>query len=97
MLRILVNNGLLGHEGSSGLGVYDRILMNNENQVVGMWAENLSLHGLMHPVEIIAFMLIDDGDDSRAQRENALDPVHQIVGINFGGHVFKRYCSVLVY
>ena len=51
----------------------------------------------MHPVEIIAFMLIDDGDESRAQRENALDPVHQIVGINFGGHVFKRYCSVLVY
>ena len=82
-------NGLLGHESSSGLGIYDRILMNNENQAVGMWAENIVFES-KDPVEIVALMLINDGDSTRAQRENALDPFHQIVGVAFGTHVFKN-------
>ena len=89
-------HGLLGHESSSGLGVYDRILMNNDNQAVGMWAENITYES-MHPVEIVALMLIDDGDSKRTQRENALDPIHQIAGVSFGGHVFKYFVTVIVY
>ncbi|CAI2366852.1 unnamed protein product [Moneuplotes crassus] len=86
-------NGLLGHESSSGLGIYDRILMNNDNQAVGMWAENIVFE-VSDPVEIVALMLIDDGDSMKARRENALDPAHQIVGISFGSHVFKGYVTV---
>lgn len=89
-------NGLLGHESSSGLGVYDRILMNNDNQAVGMWAENI-VYESIHPVEIVALMLINDGDSLRPQRENALDAAHQYVGIDFGGHVFKYSVTVLDY
>lgn len=65
--------------------------MNNDNQAVGMWAENLLFFDLMHPVEILAYMLIDESDEKRSQRENALDPSHQMVGMSFGGHVFKKY------
>jgi len=89
-------NGLLGHESSSGLSIYDRILINNDNQAVGMYAENIIFES-MHPVEIVALMLIDDGDSLRSRREHALDPGHQSVGISFGGHVFKYFVTVIDY
>lgn len=89
-------NGLTGHEGSSGLNTYDRIQINCEGRAMGLWAENLMFE-FAKPVEILAFMLINDGDTGRAKRDLALDPTHTLVGMAYGAHVFKYFISVQVY
>jgi len=58
------SKGTIGHESSSGLDTYDRLQMNCENKVIGMWAENI-VYELSSGVEIIVWMLIDDGDPVR--------------------------------
>ncbi|CAI2367052.1 unnamed protein product [Moneuplotes crassus] len=73
-------NGLLSHESSSGLGIYDRIFMSNDNQAVGMWAENIVFE-VSDPVEIVALMLIDDGDSTPIKWQNKRNDVCKPEGI----------------
>ena len=56
--------GTIGHESSSGLDTYDRLQMNCENKVIGMWAENI-VYELSTGIEIVVLMLLNDGDELR--------------------------------
>jgi len=53
--------GTIGHESSSGLDTYDRLQMNCENKVIGMWAENI-VYEVCSGIEVILLMLLDDGN-----------------------------------
>lgn len=67
--------GLVGHTSSSGLDTYDRLMMNCDNKLIGMWAENL-VYEVSTGIEIVVLMLLDDGEPSRRSRLHALDRTH---------------------
>lgn len=77
--------GGYGHEGSSGLNMFDRLKSYTE-LVPGMLAENV-LYGTQNPIEAIMLMLIDDGDEMKKMRENLIDPTHKMFGMATGKHI----------
>lgn len=85
----LGTTGEMGHQGSDESGVGDRLERYGTWQ--GRWAENLS-DGKQTAEAIVAEWLIDDGVESRRDRNNLLDPEFQKAGVSCAPH--SRYDSI---
>ena len=87
-------NGLIGHEGSDGNILSDRIERYSE------WdeacAENIDL-GFKIADNIILNILIDDGADDRNQRINLFSANYKYIGIGCAKHKDYNHCSVFIY
>ena len=87
-------NSLIGHEGSDGSMLSDRIERYSE------WdeacAENIDL-GFKVADNIILNILIDDGEDRRNQRINLFSTNYKYIGIGCAKHKDYNHCSVFIY
>lgn len=87
-------NGLIGHEGSNGNLLADRIEKYCEWD--DLCAENLDF-GFKNADNIILNMLIDDGSPERNQRANLFSETFNYIGIGCSGHTKYNHCSVIVF
>jgi hypothetical protein len=87
-------NCLVGHDGSDGSMLSDRIERYTE------WddtcAESIDI-GFKVAENIILNILIDDGADGRNQRINLFSQVYRYIGIGCAKHNEYNHCSVFVY
>ena len=87
-------NGLIGHDGSDGSLLSDRIERYSE------WdescAENIDL-GFKVADNIILNILIDDGAEGRNQRINLFSTNYKYIGIGCARHKDYNHCSVFIY
>ena len=87
-------NGLIGHDGSDGSMLSDRIEKYSE------WddacAENIDL-GFKNADNIILNILINDGEEARHQRINLFSTNYKYIGIGCSKHKDYNHCSVFVY
>ena len=87
-------NGLIGHDGSDGSLLSDRIERYSE------WddscAENIDL-GFKVADNIILNILIDDGSEGRNQRINLFSTNYKYIGIGCAKHKDYNHCSVFIY
>ena len=90
----MAENNLLGHEGSNGSILSDRIEKYIE------WddscAESIDL-GFKTADNIILNLLIDDGSKGRNQRINLFSTQYKYIGIGCSFHKTYNHCSVFVY
>ena len=87
-------NGLIGHDGSDGSLVSDRIERYSEWDE--LCAENIDL-GFKMADNIILNILIDDGSERRNQRINLFSAAYKYIGIGCAKHKDYNHCSVFVY
>ena len=87
-------NGLIGHDGSDGSLLSDRIERYSE------WdescAENIDV-GFKVADNIILNILIDDGSKGRNQRINLFSTNYKYIGIGCAKHKDYNHCSVFIY
>ena len=87
-------NNLSGHDGSDGSMLSDRIERYIE------WddacAENIDL-GFKYADNILLKILINDGDESRNQRNNLFSTAYKYIGIGCANHKSYNHCSVFIY
>jgi uncharacterized protein YkwD len=82
--------GKTGHTGSDRSNLKERIERYGEWQV--RIAENIA-YGNSSARQVVIFLLIDDGVESRGHRTNMLHPVYKNIGISFGEHpVYRTMC-----
>ncbi len=82
--------GKTGHIGKDRSGMKERI------ERYGKWqtriAENIA-YGNSSARQVIIFLLIDDGVQSRGHRDNLLHPAFKTIGVAFGKHpVYETMC-----
>jgi hypothetical protein len=65
-------------------------------QVIGHFAQAIDF-GSSLPELVVVNLLVDDGDSSRANRENIMDPHFKLLGVASGAHSLYHRCSVLMY
>ena len=87
-------NGLIGHDGSDGSMLSDRIERYSEWDE--LCAENIDL-GFKVAENIILNILIDDGAEEREQRINLFSTSYKYIGIGCAKHKEYNHCSVFVY
>ena len=87
-------NGLIGHDGSDGSMLSDRIERYSEWDE--LCAENIDL-GFRIADNIILNILIDDGSEGRNQRINLFSTTYKYIGIGCAKHKDYNHCSVFVY
>ena len=87
-------HGLIGHEGSKGSLLIDRI----EKYVEWDYtcAENLDF-GFKEPENILMNMIIDDGSIDRNQRMNLFSKDFKFIGIGGAKHKKYNHCFVFIY
>lgn len=75
--------GLMGHQGSDGSTVSDRLDRYGSWQIGA--AENIS-YGKKTARDVVLQLLIDDNVASRGHRTNIFNPQHRFIGIDSGPH-----------
>ena len=84
--------GLLGHQGSGGSTLAQRISRFGEWS--GGIGEDIS-YGEADPQAVVSQLLIDDGVPGRGHRKSLLDPNWRLIGIACGPHATYRHMCVL--
>ncbi len=86
--------GLLGHSGSNGSQMTDRI------NKYGKWnitcGENIG-YGYDTAFEILMQLIVDDGVKGRGHRKNIYEEKFKVVGLSFGGHSKYNFMCVMDY
>lgn len=84
--------GLLGHTGSDGSGMADRL--NRYGKWISTIGENID-YGHNNGREIVMALLIDDGVSSRGHRKNLLNDAFHKIGVAIGPHPKFGYVCVM--
>ncbi|MCS7004487.1 MAG: CAP domain-containing protein [Cytophagales bacterium] len=82
-------NGLIGHKSSNGKSFFERISLFHRGN---MSAENCS-YGVYDPMEIVVYLLIDEGIESKGHRNNILNRNYSFIGVGIAPHsVYGTNC-----
>lgn len=81
----LAKTGMMGHTGSDGSSMADRISRRGQGQWMGSMAENVGsdflVEGRNHALKTVMGLIIDDGVPSRGHRRNIFSPDTHYIGI----------------
>lgn len=70
--------------------------LSKHGKVVGHFAQAVDF-GSSSPELVVINLLVDDGDSSRGNRINILDPKFKLIGVSTGNHLVYQNCTVLMY
>jgi uncharacterized protein YkwD len=70
--------------------------LSKHGKVVGHFAQAVDF-GSSSPELVVINLLVDDGDNSRGNRMNILDPKFKLIGVSTGNHLVYHNCTVLMY
>ena len=88
------SNGSFSHISSDNSTLLTRL--SRHGQPNGKTSENISF-GPSEAEEVILFLIIDDGNKSRAHRKNFFSPDFNFVGVASAEHTEAGYCFVIDY
>lgn len=84
--------GAFGHDGSDHSN--PGLRLNHYGAWSGAWGENIS-YGKTSAREIVAALIIDDGQRARKHRKNIFNPAFNIAGAAAGPHArYRTVCSI---
>lgn len=85
-------DGGFGHSGSNGSNPATRL--SQHGFWSGAWGENIS-YGKASAREIVAALIIDDGQRARKHRKNIFNPAFHFAGAAVGPHArYRTVCSI---
>ena len=85
-------NSLMSHTGSDGSSITERI--ERYCKILSSWGENIA-YGFDNALNVLIFLIIDDGIPCRGHRENIFNRTFRFHGCFTASHNFFRISTVL--